>query len=1359
MKKNSLFIYFIFLGKVIFATEPISIKYLGIEQGLSNNAVTSVYQDHNGFMWFGTYDGLNKYDGYSFRVYRNMIGDSTSLANNHVYTVEGDANNNIWVGGIAGISVYNSEKSSFYNTRFQETVSKKIQNFHGEARVIRQVDEDVFAGTQLFGLILFEKSGLFGKQIAITSVKNTGNYNVSAIVYDKNRHVLWVFVNGIGLCRYDFSLKKLNIISTAISNANCMQITDSGDLWIGTENGMFGFNTQQGTVSKNMFASSIRVTDIVVDKKGELWISSDGNGLWIMPVLFEHPIPFSSVVKGDGINSNAIYDICEDSEGRKWIGTLRGGVNIIEAETSPFKNIVYNSNKADNIINNYILSFCEDDHSNLWIGTDGAGLRFWNRQNNGYTEFTHTEKASSLSSNFVTGITRDYQNELWVSTWFGGINRLDRANKSFKHYFCFNSVTNQAEDNVWLIYEDHKKRLWASATNNGCLYLFNRAADKFELFDPSVVNFQSLSEDKEGKLWGGTYNSLVLISVENKTHTIYDIGYPVRCIHEDRYNNFWIGTEGGGLLLFDRVKNTYNRITTKEGLPSNTILKILEDPKGNLWLSTYNGLCRFNPFSKNLRNFTQSDGLQSNQFSFNAALALHSGEFIFGGIKGFNIFFPDSVNDKKNITRLFMNGLRVDNTSIEENDSYVTERKLDQIQNISVPFEKAIVSIDFVALEYSKIDKMKYAYFLKGWDKNWNLVNNSRTANYSRLLEGNYFFYVKVMNGDGVWGDEKLLLTIKVLPPWYRTWLAYIFYLLSMVSVIYLYLLYNKKQERLKYEIKLAQLEKEKEKELSDKRIAFFTHVSHEFRTPLTLIINPLKELVLDKTNEAIHKKILMVQRNAKRLLSLIDQLLLFRKVESIDQQLRLERFDMTETCNEIFLSFSQHAAFKHVDFSFEKPDHEISVYGDKEKIEIILFNLLSNALKYTPADGHILFIIKEYDKNIEIVVKDSGSGIPSGVGNKIFESFYQAVNTDKLSKSGFGIGLYVSQKLANAHSGKLTYISEPGCGAEFTLTLLKGKQHFKNEPISEDYRSSETILHELVDDDTLDDNSGNQFIKFDEKSKSIEKVTSGLPTMLIVDDNSELRAYIRQIFEKNFNIYEADDGTTAFDLTEKEMPDIVISDVLMKKMGGIELCRKIKENNSLQHIPIILLTASTSEESKLKGIEFGADDYIMKPFEKDLLVARVNNLLKNKNNLQQYFFNEITFQKQTHKILKGDKIFLDLCIKIVENNLDKDDFTIKDFAIEIGMSHSSLYKKIKAVSGNSVNSFIRYIRLRKSAELLINTEKNVNEIALEVGINDIKYFREQFFKLFGINPSDYIKKYRKVLSKPSSNNNDDKTV
>ena len=1331
--KFAIYLCFLFLAGNCFASDTLSVRYLGIDQGLSNNAVTCIHKDHNGFMWFGTYDGLNRYDGYSFRVFRNTIGDSTSLLDNHVFCISSDNDNKIWVGEGKGVSVYDPNRSVFFTPRFRRVNSSQTVPLYDAILSIKNVANTMLVGTAHWGLIVFTGTKEPGKQIVLPGETGAA-YNVQAIEYDSIQHVVWFFVNDRGLYKYEIASGRVAAVASGLTQCYSILSRANGDIFISGDSGV-------SKVCKNKLerfdpVPQMIVRDITEDASGVLLIATDGNGMWYLPPGGNKARPLS--LAGETINSNSIYDVYIDVEGREWIGTLRGGVNILEKNLRRFKTISYHKGKTEDV-NDFILSFCEDDLSNLWIGTDGAGLRYWNKQNNIFTRYVHSADPQSISSNFVTYIARDFKNDIWVSTWFGGINKLNKSNNTFKHYSCYNPFQKDQETNFWQIYEDSKQRLWASASNRGHLFLYNRPADQFELFDTSLFDMQVLTEDRSGNLWGGNYTSLIKIDPEKKKHKTFFLGYAVRSICEDKKHNFWVGTEGGGLLLFDREKGTFKQITTKEGLPNNVILRILEDDDDHLWLSTYYGLCRYNPALKTLRNFTQADGLQSNQFSFNAAMIARNGEFLFGGIKGFNSFYPDSVYDKRNVPPLFLTGIKIDNAPVETDTNYVTSRRNDIITGITVPFDKAILSFDFTALQYSNADNLNYAYKLKGWDKDWSIANNVKTANYSHLHEGSYIFYVRVMDADGVWNKEVQLVSVTVLPPWYRTWWAYSLYAALAIGIVYASLYYYRRQERLRYEIRLALLEKQKEKELTERKISFFTDISHEFRTPLTLIVSPLKELMAEADSGHLQKKLLTVHRNARRLLSLVDQLLLFRKVESIEQQLHLSRFDLKEACNEVFLSFVQRATSKNICLHFNKPAHETFYCGDKEKIEIILFNLLSNALKYTPAGGKVELSLKDEGEQLSIVVKDTGCGIAENISNRLFDPFYQANNTEKASQSGFGIGLYVSKKLAVAHAGSLSYISTEGMGATFTLVLPR------NKLASMEYARGEgsdrpSIIHELVEESREEENKA-----MENKSKVIDKIISGLPTMVIVDDDAEMRSYVKEIFIDQFNIFETSDGDAAFALISKELPNIVVSDVVMGKMNGIELCRKLKENAHLAHIPIILLTGSSSEQSKLMGLECGAEDYVSKPFTKELIVARVQNILRSRNRLQQYFFNTITL-KPTSSIESDHKEFLERCIEIVDRYLDNPEFTVQLFCQEIGMSQPTLYKRIKAISGLTVNVFIRFLRLRKAAELLINTSNTIVEVTYATGFNDLRYFREQFTKLFGMTPSEYIRRYRKPL-------------
>jgi signal transduction histidine kinase/AraC-like DNA-binding protein/ActR/RegA family two-component response regulator len=678
-------------------------------------------------------------------------------------------------------------------------------------------------------------------------------------------------------------------------------------------------------------------------------------------------------------------------------------------------------------------------------------------------------------------------------------------------------------------------------------------------------------------------------------------------------------------------------------------------------------------------------------------------------------------------------------------------------------------------LEYGKPNKVRYAFFLEGWDNDWNYVGNIRHANYTKLHEGNYVLHIRAANTEGSWSKKELTLQIKVLPPWYRSWWAYSLYVVLSIWAVVFYQRYRINQAKLKYAIALAkanaskekaerekaeaeykihlaetEMEKirvEKEQEINDKRLSFFTNITHEFRTPISLIINPVKELL---QGSDIHKKdqsaLKVVYRNARRLLNLVDQLLLFRKAEAGADRLRIEKLDLAILCKEVFLAFEHQAQINNIQYTYKTPPEPVEIYSDREKLEIVFLNLLSNAFKYTPAGGSITMELTGNTDTATLSVTDTGYGIPSHVGDQLFERFYQVRNNTP-AKPGFGIGLYLVKYFINNLKGVIWYESEEGKGTAFYVRLLKGRQHIDQELIVSEQTASTGILQEMVEEDYMAETPGRETNKLNE----LDALVNEKKSMLVVDDDNETVAYLSGFFAESFTVLTANNATAGLKLAGKHIPDIIISDINMESVSGIEFCINIKEDPNLSHIPVILLTGNSAQQTRLEGLEGGADDYITKPFDKDLLMARVQNILKSRTTLQKYFYNTITFGKTAYKVAPEYQQFLDNCIRIVEAHLDNPDFGIKMLAAELHMGQSNLAKKIKSICGQPPTAFIRFLRLRKAAKLLMETEYNITQAAFESGFNDLKYFREQFTRLFGLRPSDYVKIFRKGRGRDAS--------
>ncbi|WDF56170.1 hybrid sensor histidine kinase/response regulator transcription factor [Mucilaginibacter sp. KACC 22063] len=1314
----------------------VPVSSLGTEQGLSNSSATCITQDKYGFIWIGTYDGLNRYDGYQFKTFRNVWGNPQSIVNNKIKTIAA-VGYRLFVGTEKG-AVYFNYKDSRFHALYHKRGNEIVKIDCNINQMLADKAGNVYAATNRLGLLYFKNGDTIARKIGYCDdIKKNG---VQSIMLDAQAH-LWVFINGKGLGIYHAKTNRIAIQSQEIISGNCLMPDQDGNIWIGNNSGLFIYDKIKHRVSafenKQRKLSASNISSLLFTSAGEMWISTNGAGINIWNPLkqtLRYLLPGES---GYNLQSGAVASVFEDNEHRKWIATLWGGVNVIDIKRDIFKGYSHSVSNPNSLAGNFVRSFCEDEKHNLWIGTDGSGVSYWDTQSNRFQNYYHQAGRGYVSSNYVVSIIKDHRNQIWTASFNGGIDAFDPAEKKFKHYTCYKAGTKTEEKNFWKLFEDHDHRLWAASTWGGALYLYNRGQDKFEIFDRRLMDMHTLYEDHNGVLWGGDYVHLVHIDVKNKRHYYYYIGQPIRAIAEDANGQLCIGTEGGGLLIFDQSRRKFRRYTQKDGLPNNAVLNILTDSLNNLWCSTYNGLTNFNQKTRKFHNYSVSDGLQSNQFLYNAAIKLQSGDMIFGGIKGFNRFNPDSVSISVHQPPLRLTDFSINNIPLS-NTPYAKGNPLNEIKEIRIPFSQATLAIGFTALEYSFPEKISYAYYLEGWDHGWNFVDKAKTAYYSRLNEGSYMLKIKATNSEGGWEASPLTVRIVVLPPWYRTWWAFMCYLILAGLLIHRFWAYRKQKLKLAYEVEIANLKVEKEKELNERKLSFFTNIAHEFRTPLTLIINPIKDLLKSKRNE--DEELNLIYRNARRLLGLVDHLLLFRKTESENTALTLSRVDFVECSRDVYQCFVQQAKIRHIKYTYTATPGQIMMCIDRVKIEIALFNLISNAVKFTPDGGEIHLTVNEEADSVYFQVADSGIGIESQVGERLFEKYYQ-VKDERSFKIGFGIGLYLVKTFIENHEGTVSYESKPGNGTVFTLCLPKLNRNVNlQQPSYEDKTVSEILP--VISNEEHDDHTVNEDINH------LELLISDAKSMLIIDDNVEISSYIRSIFSSEFTVYLAADGDTGLKMIRQYVPDIVISDIVMPGLSGMELCQIVKNDSTISHIPIILLTGESADDLRLRGIEEGAVDFIQKPFDKNLLVARVRGVIKNKKELQHYFYKEITLQGKSKDISEENKLFLYKCIEVIEGLLNEPSFEMKTIAEELGMSYSSLFKRIKSVTGYSVNNFIRFVRLRKAAEILINTNCNVNEAAFRVGYSDIKYFREHFTRQFGMKPSEFIKRHRSAFQK-----------
>ncbi|WP_017257158.1 hybrid sensor histidine kinase/response regulator transcription factor [Pedobacter arcticus] len=1320
----------ILFSSPLVAQTSLSERRINVDQGLSNSSINTVFQDKRGFIWIGTHDGLNRYNGKDFKVYRHQFNQTNSIDGNWVACIAEDKKGKIWVGTSRGLNIYDPVSDSFSHPYLIRNGLKELLQSNITAVKV-DAQGNIFATTTNGGLLTCKNGENVLRQVTIEGLSSDeqSSFPASAMVIAKEG--IWVTGRNVGLLAYSYKTKSLHFVDKQITNNNALALDDAGRLWLANDDGLYQYN--RGKLNQ-VYTSRNRLVNLAV-KNRTLWISSDGDGVLIKqttnldaPKNYDFQIPIDDVGK-------SIFCIYPDREGRVWVGTLRHGGILIDSVANgiwDLKNITGINSRS--LLDKEILSLGEDKNKNIWIGTDGYGLGQLNLKTKTLISYS-TKTQPSLSSNYITSILTDKENRIWISTWGGGVLRYEEQSNTFKHYDCINPKSKKIDKNTWKLFQDRSGKIWLGTCLDGALYTFDNKQDAFVSYDTKLVNILSFFEDDRKQLWAGTYEALIKIDKVNMKHSFYHIGSAVRDIKKAKDNKLWLATEGGGLQQFDTKTHRIIRLSEANGLANNSVLKIISDRQGNLWLNTLDGISIFNLKSKNFNTIDTGSGLLSNELSYNASLNLSNGYMLFGGIKGLNIINPESFKNYYKKHKIFLTGLLIDHKPIANKLKYITKQNDQKILKLEIPFSEATILLNFSSPIYSNKTCKNYAYYLEGWDKTWSVEGKNQEVIYNRLAEGTYHFKVKLSEQGNLAKNEETLLTIVVLPPIYRTWWAYLIYVLAVALLIYTFIRYRSRQIRLAYEVDFARLQVVKEKDLNEKKMTFFTNISHEFRTPLTLILNPLQELMGQNHPTA---DLDIAYRSTKRLMNLVDQLLLFRKVENEFADPVYSKLDFVSFCKEIYSYFTQQTKSKNIEYTFLCDFEKLDMQIDREKTEIALFNILGNAVKFTSDGGKISLKVRTDEKQVLIEVKDNGIGIGKEVEEKLFDNFYQIKRDKKVKSKGFGIGLYLAKKIIEQQNGTISYQSELGKGTVFYISLPLFNK-LSGEPTDvADTTFSLASLGEIISPEEIEPS-----IRKEEKKIRPNVAVSEKKSLLIIDDNTEIRQYIKNIFSANNIIYEADNGISGLDMAQELVPDLIISDLAMPGLTGAELCRKVKEDINISHIPIVLLTGDNTKEAKLDGIESGAVDYIVKPFDKALLVAKITSLLENSNRLQQYFLETVTLQNNNSKVPSEFKYFLDRCITIIESNIDNSDFNVQKLATEMGMSHSNLYKKVKTISGLTVNGFIRSIRLRKAAVLMLKSNYNINQASFEVGIADVKHFRLHFFNLFGMKPSEYIRKYR----------------
>jgi len=1321
--------------------QPIQFDHLGVEKGLSQTSVLAITQDKNGFMWFGTRYGLNRYDGYNIKIYQPLPGDPHSLSSNYITNLFSDSHKNLWVGTDRGLNRYNGKTDNF------ERIYSKPDRI--SSNIITCITEDkkgnIWIGT-LNGLNLLVNGDTSKIKVFFNDKSaNRVYHNVRAVKHDYEGNTWVGTANGLLKITFKNGVYQTEIFKNEgkpgdISENYITGIIEDQEhkLWISTQdNGLNLFIPSSKTfkvfkhsVQKNSLVNNI-IRTMVVDDAGKLWIGTL-DGISVMDTQHYTFTNFQyDPSDKKSLSQNSVHRLYKDQNGSIWAGTYFGGVNINYPYTTAFN--IYSTNKnTSSVSNNVISTFAEDTNQNLWIGTEGGGLNYFNRLTNKFTAFKSDGHSNSIKSNLIKKIILDKKGKLWIGTHSGGLNFFDSKKGSFGS-FNFSSKQEEVPDEVTAVAEDRNGRLYVATQRNG-IKISNPEKTKFYHFDlptdfPDAARVKSILITD--RVYFGTTSGLCIYDVDKKEfYTLKNAGrkvleYYVNGITETRNKEIYICTNYQGLICYNQKANKIITYTVKNGLPNDNVLGVLEDDKDNLWISTANGLSMFNPKNKTFKNYTVADGLPGNEFNANAYFKNSNGEMFFGGYNGFISFYPDRIQTNNKTASLVITGLKVDNQTIKINaEDGILDRCIGLKNKLILASNQNTFSLSFALLNFIKPEKNRYAYKLEGFEKNWNEVSIP-TASYTNLPPGSYTFMVMGLNNDGIAGANIRKISIMVKPPFYKTWWAYLFYFCAVAAIAVVFVRYLLIRTVLK-----------KEKEINEHKLEFFTNISHEIRTPLTLIVGPLDKLIENAKNDpALNRELQPIKNNADRLMNLVTELLDFRKAESGKIALHISNSDIVKFCREIFLAFQNMAISKNIDYQFETQQPQIELYFDKVQMEKVLFNLLSNAFKFTLVNGKISLKIAVEKQWVNIKICDNGKGIALENQANLFNNFYQA-NTN--TTIGTGLGLSLSKSIVELHHGEIAFESSPRNDHDFgstcfTVSLKTGKAHFNPADFIPDYiYYDDTLNHNLIatqvteqikQDDALPDDS-------EKKRKN---------SILLVEDNAEVRNFIKQALSASYQIYEQENGAAGLACALDVIPDLIISDVMMPIMDGLELCRKLKTDERTSHIPVVLLTARSAYVHQINGFENGADAYIMKPFNLKILELNIQNLLNARETIKQKFAQVITLEPKNMVINTTEQNFLNKIIQIIEDRIADSEFDVPTLSTEIGMSQPVLYKKIRALTDLSVNDFIKSIRIKRAAQLLKQGAGNISEIAYSVGFSDRKYFSSEFKKHFGKTPSEFI--------------------
>lgn len=1324
--------------------EQINFSYISIQDGLSQSTVFSIDQDKRGNMWFATYDGVNKYDGYAFTVYQHDENDPNSIANDISRILKTDSQGRVWIGTRDGLSCYDEEKDKFDNFIYEKN-GRKLQ-----VNGIAEINPDQLLISTQEGLTLFDiKESRF-----VDDCFSPAMHNIVASTLYRHGDVIYIGTPEDGLYCYSITQEKLEKVTPTLDTKQIQAVLQQSPtrIWVATEGGgLVLLNPKTKEVKTYLHSSSNPrsissnyIRSLALDSQNRLWIGTFND----LNIYHEGSDSFtsysSSPVESGSLSQRSVRSIFMDSQGGMWLGTYFGGLNYYHPIRNRFKNIrriPYKNSLSDNVVSCIV----EDKNSNLWIGTNDGGLNLFNP---GTQQFTHyalqeNERERGIGSNNIKAVYVDEEkSRVYIGTHAGGLTILHRNSGKMESFNQRNSEL--VNENVYAILPDEEGNLLLGTLS--ALVSFNPEKRSFTTIDRekdgtpfSSQRITTLFRDSRRRLWIGGEEGLSVFlqqGTEIQKSPILPVSPVTRiftnCIYGATNGIIWVGTREG-FYCFNEKEKSIKRYTTANGLPNNVVYGILEDAFGRLWLSTNRGISCFNPETEKFRNFTESDGLQSNQFNTSSYCRTASGQMYFGGINGITTFRPELLLDNPYAPPVVITKLELFNKPVRPDDETgILSKNISETESITLKSWQTAFTIEFVVSNYISGQHNTFAYKLEGYDKEWYYLTDKRTVSYSNLPQGTYHFLVKAANSDGKWNTTPTMLEIIVLPVWYKTWWAVILFLATFIGFITFVFRFFWMRKSMEAKLEIERRDKEHQEEINQMKMRFFINISHELRTPLTLILAPLQEIINKISDRWTRNQLEYIQRNANRLLHLVNQLMDYRRAELGVFELQVKKGNAHQLIQDNFLFYDKLARHKKITYTLQSELEDKEELFDPNYLELIVNNLLSNAFKYTESGQSITVTLKEENNWLLLQVSDTGIGIPINKQGKIFERFYQ-IESEHV---GSGIGLSLVQRLVELHHGRIELDSEEGKGSTFSVYIPQDINTYKpSELASEDNKSEEKQVYSTNSKDMY-------FIDTERvENEAIESRDKKRGTILIVEDNNEIRQYLSSGLAGLFNTLEAGNGEEALEKLKDNEVDIIVTDVMMPVMDGIKLCKNVKQNIRTCHIPVIILSAKSETKDQMEGLQMGADDYIPKPFSLSILTTKIQNMMRTRRRMLERYSKSLEVEPEKITFNAMDEALLKRAVAIVEKNMDNIEFSTDEFAREMNMSRSNLHLKLKAITGESTIDFIRKIRFNEAAKLLKDGRYTVAEVSSMVGFNTPSYFATSFKKYFGCLPTEYIKK------------------